>query len=106
MKKLPEAGEEAGAVGSDLAVLLAQTELHREPVDCGELLDFLVRGSEAGEADLLTELGEPRVSKQRGVTDELMENVPETRKLREDILTESCIEINLQMKSRIIRAKY
>ena len=85
MKKLPEAGEEAGAVGPDLAVLLAQTELHREPVDGGELLDFLVRGAEAGEADLLTELGEPRVSKQRGVTDELMENVPETRILIQDI---------------------
>ena len=78
MKQLPEAGQEAGAVGPDLAVLLAKTELHCEPVDRCELLNLLVRGSEAGEADLLTELGEPRVSKQGGVTDEFMENIPDT----------------------------
>ena len=77
MQQLPEAGEEAGPVCPDLSVLLAQPELHGEPVDRGQLLDLLVCGSEAGQTDLLTELGKAGVSKQRGVANELMENVPE-----------------------------
>lgn len=78
MQQLPEAGEEAGPVGPDLPVLLAQPELHGEPVDRGELLDLLICGAEAGQTDLLTELRKARVSKQWRVSNELMENVPET----------------------------
>ena len=78
VEQLPEAGEQPGPVGPDLAILLAQPELHGEPVDCGQLLDLLVRGAEAGQTYLLTELGKPRVSKQWCMPDELMEYVPVT----------------------------
>ena len=78
VKQLSEAGEQPGPVGPDLAILLTQPELHSEPVDRCQLLYLLVCGAEAGQAYLLTELGKPRISKQWGVPDELMENVPET----------------------------
>ena len=45
------------------------------PVAGGELLDELVRGPEAGEADLLAELGEGGVREQRHVAQQLVAHV-------------------------------
>ena len=78
VEQLPEAGEELGPLSPDLTVLLTQPELYREPINSGQLLDLFIRGPEAGQTYLLAELGEPRISKQGGVTDELVEDVPVT----------------------------
>lgn len=71
-------GQQAGAVGLHLAVLLAEPELDGEPVDGGQLLDLLVGGTEGGETDLLGELGEAGVRQQWHVTEQLVDAVTAT----------------------------
>ena len=56
-------------------ILLAQSKLHSEPVDGGQLLNLLVSSSQTGQTYLLTKLGKPRVGKQRSVTNQLMQHI-------------------------------
>ena len=73
--QLPEGGEEPGPVGLELPVLARDPELYGEPVAGGQLLDVVVAGAQAGQANLLAELGKGGVSKERDVAEQFVTNV-------------------------------
>ena len=73
--QLPEGGEQAGTEGLQLALLPGDAELDGEPVAGGELLDVVIAGAQAGQANLLAELGEGGVSKEGDVAQQLVADV-------------------------------
>ena len=73
--QLPEGGEQAGPVGLQFSLLPGDPELDGEPVAGGQLLDVVVAGAQAGQANLLAELGKGGVSEERDVAEELVTDV-------------------------------
>ena len=58
-----------------MPVLSGDAELDGEPVAGGQLLDVVVAGAQAGQANLLAELGKGGVSKERDVAEEFVTDV-------------------------------
>ena len=58
-----------------MPVLSGDAELDGEPVAGGQLLDVVVAGAQAGQANLLAELGKGGVSEERDVAEELVTDV-------------------------------
>ena len=73
--QLPEGREQAGTVGLQLPLLSGDAKLNGEPVAGGELLDVVIAGAQAGQANLLAELGKGGVSKERDVAEEFVTDV-------------------------------
>ena len=73
--QLPEGREQAGTVGLQFSLLPGDPELDGEPVAGGQLLDVVVAGAQAGQANLLAELGKGWVSKERDVAEQFMTDV-------------------------------
>lgn len=73
--QFPKAREKTGAERLYFAFLLAKAKLNGEPIAGGQLFNILVRGAQAGEANLLGEAGKAWVSKQRRMAKELVANV-------------------------------
>ena len=73
--QLPEGREQAGTIGLQLPLLSGDTKLNGEPVAGGELLDVVIAGAQAGQTNLLAELGKGGVSKERDVAEQFVTNV-------------------------------
>ena len=73
--QLPEGREQAGTVGLQLPLLSGDAKLNGEPVAGGELLDVVIAGAQAGQTNLLAELGKGGVSKERDVAEEFVTDV-------------------------------
>ena len=73
--QLPEGGEQAGTEGLQFSLLPGDPKLDGEPVAGGQLLDVVIAGAQAGQANLLAELGKRWVSKERDVAEQFMTDV-------------------------------
>lgn len=80
VQQLAVGRQQASTVSLDLGTLLAKTEFDGEPIDGRQLLDFLIRGTERRQTNLLRELSKARIGQKRHVTQELVDAVSASRK--------------------------
>ena len=76
ISKLTQAAHHSSSISFLFALgVQAKTELNCEPVNCRQPLQLDLAAAERGQSNFLTKLGELGVSKHRGVTDQLVDDV-------------------------------